>query len=238
MTTIFERTARAPDRVLRYAAGECGVIDVYEPEHGAANELVMLVHGGFWRSRYDRRHLRPLAEALASAGKLVALPEYRRTGDEGGGWPGTFDDVCTLTSSVGDLLDSPDARLTLIGHSAGGHLAVLAAGAAPCVDRVISLAGVLDLGAAIRDDLSNGAARELLGSDLSLTPEADPMARPLPLCGIVLLHGDADEQVPVSYSEAFAARDARITFHRLRCGHYELIDPSTPQFQTVLTALG
>ncbi|HIY67195.1 MAG TPA: alpha/beta hydrolase [Candidatus Agrococcus pullicola] len=237
MADILDRSAREPDRVVRYAPGETGVIDVYDPR-GLARALVVLVHGGFWRSRYDRLHLRPLAEALAGEGLLVALPEYRRVGDEGGGWPGTFDDIRSIVRSVRRLVGAEGARLTLVGHSAGGHLAVLAAGDETDVDRAVSLAGVLDLAAAIDDGLSDGAAQEFLGEDAAAVATADPMRRPVPECEVILLHGAEDDEVPVSYSEAYAARDARIEFSHLPGGHYELIDPEAEEFSALLAALG
>lgn len=236
MTSILDRAAREPDRVVRYAAGSTGVIDVYEPVQ-EARDLVVLIHGGFWRNRYDRIHLRPLAAALADTGVLVALPEYRRVGDEGGGWPGTFEDIRAIASGIRKLLDVRDARLTLVGHSAGGHLAVLAAGVISGVDRTVSLAGVLDLEAAINDGLSDGAALELLGGDEALLAVADPVRQSIPSGELVLLHGVDDDEVPLSYSEAYAARDSRVAFERLPCGHFELIDPESPQFVRLLAAL-
>ncbi|WP_293698937.1 alpha/beta hydrolase [uncultured Agrococcus sp.] len=236
MTDILDRGARSPDREIRYAPGETGRVDVYEPE-GTARALIVLIHGGFWRNRYDRLHLRPLAAALAEKGYLVALPEYRRVGDEGGGWPGTLDDIRSLARGARGLLGAEDARLTLAGHSAGGHLALLAAGAESEVDRVVSLAGVLDFAAAVRDGLSGGAALEFVGSDPAAVAPADPMQQPVPACEVVLLHGERDDEVPISYSEAYAAKDDRVEIVRLPGSHYQLIDPDEEEFSALLAAL-
>src|SRR5215471_17311577 len=90
--------------------------------------LVMFLHGGFWRAAFDRTHTGPLASALAAAGFVVCVPEFRRTGQRGGGWPGTFDDVAAavdllpsrIRGAVGAGLIS-DEPVLLAGHSAGGH---------------------------------------------------------------------------------------------------------------------
>lgn len=228
MTSILDRPARDPDRVLRYSDAPTGVVDVYE---GGRRGVLLLVHGGFWRARYDRLHLRPLAAALADEGWLVALPEYRRVGDPGGGHPGTLVDVRLLVQSVRGLLGAEQLPLTVIGHSAGGHLAMLADGA----DRIVSLAGVLDLAAARRDGLSDDAAGEYLGR--ARAEAADPMTLPLPEADIVVMHGLRDEEVPVGYGRRFADRDHRIRLLTPDCGHYELIDPNAPEFALLLSQL-
>ncbi|MGO1731121.1 alpha/beta hydrolase family protein [Agrococcus casei] len=230
MTDILERSARDPDRVLRYSAAPTGVVDVYD---GGSRGVLLLVHGGFWRARYDRMHLRPMAAALADAGWLVALPEFRRVGDPGGGFPGSVDDIRGLVRGVRSLVGAPEAPLTVVGHSAGGHLAMLAAGETDA--RVVSLAGVLDLAAAQREGLSNGAADEFLGG--APAAGADPMSQPLPAGEIALVHGVNDTEVPVEYSRRFAERDSRIRLSTPNCGHYELIDPESSAFAEVTAAI-
>ena len=138
---VLTRPASPPDLVLRYGPGPDQVADLRLPaglEVGAAGwapVLVLLLHGGFWRAAYDRVHLGPLASALAAESFLVCTPEYRRTGQPGGGWPGTFDDVAAAVDRLPGLVRSavPVAggaglRVILAGHSAGGHLALWSAG--------------------------------------------------------------------------------------------------------------
>ncbi len=121
-----------------------------------------MLHGGFWRAAFDRIHVRPLCAALAAAGYLVAAPEYRRTGMPGGGWPGTADDVRTallsLPTTAAPASSAVPRPVLLLGHSAGGHLALWGASqvAVPGLAGVVSLAGVCDLGRA--DELGLGAA--------------------------------------------------------------------------------
>jgi acetyl esterase/lipase len=99
---ILDRPARRPDNVLRYAAHEDGVIDMYGSGE-AAGALVVLLHGGFWQQEYDRMHLRPLATALAQKGLLVAIPEFRRVREPGSAWPAIFDDVASACQFVAGL---------------------------------------------------------------------------------------------------------------------------------------
>src|SRR5262249_8419871 len=157
---------------------------------------------------YDRAHVAPLAEALAAIGYIVATPEYRRTGQTGGGWPETFDDVRRAVDTIPALLRYDQrGMVVLAGHSAGGHLALWAAKGA-AVDGVAALARVADLRAASELDLDSGAVAALLGGGPDAVAEryaqADPMAR-LPL-GVrcVLVHGDIDRQVPVTFSRRYA----------------------------------
>ncbi len=133
---VLTRPAPPPDQVLRYGPGPDQVADlrVGVGQAGRAPVLILLLHGGFWRAAYDRVHLGPLAAALAAENFLVCTPEYRRTGQPGGGWPGTFDDVAAAVDRLPGLVRSavPSAgarcRVILAGHSAGGHLALWSAG--------------------------------------------------------------------------------------------------------------
>ena len=136
---ILTRPAPPPDVTLRYGPGSEHVADLRLPPHAAREAagpapLVLFLHGGFWRATYDRRHTWPLSAALASAGFAVCTPEFRRVGQPGGGWPGTFDDVAAAVDALPDLalaVAGPGGLaprpFVLAGHSAGGHLALWAA---------------------------------------------------------------------------------------------------------------
>lgn len=254
---VLYRTARQPDFVVRYGGGVLQIADVYLPAVSSLGRVILL-HGGFWRNRYDRTHLRPLAEALASDGYTVALPEYRRIGDEGGGHPGTFDDIERAVAVLPGLLDAVgaadvhDARTTLVGHSAGGQLALWSQAAraaderasAP-VDRVISLAGVLDLAEAHRLGLSGDAVGELLDERTAGFADrlaaVDPMQLAVPPSSrvrTVVFHGAEDSEVPVEFSRAYARRSAHIVYRELAsAGHYDVIDPVSAAYPIVLAAL-
>src|ERR1022692_1892856 len=139
---VLTRQARAPDLVLRYGKQADQVADVHLPradsmartESRGGTNFAIFLHGGFWRSAYGREHTAPLAEALTATGFVVCAPEYRRTGQRGGGWPGTFDDVAAAMDRLPALVAQATGgvvgadRFVIGGHSAGGHLALWAAG--------------------------------------------------------------------------------------------------------------
>ncbi|MFL6056454.1 MAG: alpha/beta hydrolase family protein [Actinoallomurus sp.] len=262
---VLTRAAGAPDAMVAYGPLPDQVADLRFPRggSGAAAPLVVIVHGGFWRARYDRAHTGPMAEDLASRGFATAAIEYRRVGQDGGGWPGTFDDVARAVDAVPALANTvvPGGigDVVLLGHSAGGHLALWAASrarlsasapwrlpAAPPLRGVLALAPVAALVLAARQGLSDGAADELLGGPADDLPERTAIADPLtlvPSCiPSVLVHGTADEDVPVEQSRTYvhAARSAGDDCALTEVpgtGHLALIDPLSGAWPAVLDAL-
>lgn len=251
-----------PVQRVRYGADANHFGDLHLPAGPGPYPLVIFIHGGYWRARYDLEHASPLCQALACAGLAVWNVEYRRVGNPGGGWPGTFADVLAALGYVRQLaLDYPLdlGRVTLMGHSAGGHLALWAAAARripaghPLHDadplplrRVVALAAVSNLRLAWDWRLSAGAVGELLGGDPQQAAEVYALASPIELlpCGVpqTLLHGDADEAVPYQLSQRFYAA-ARVagddcTLVTLPAtGHFELIDPHSVAWPYVLAAV-
>lgn len=264
---VLTRPAPPPDRTLRYGPDPDHVVDLRLPVGGGGpRPLVVVVHGGFWRSAYDRGHAGPQASALADLGYVVAVPEYRRVGQAGGGWPGTFDDTAAWSDRLADLVlaelgsDAVDlARVVYVGHSAGGHLALWAASrhrlaetapwrrATPSSVRgVVSLAGVCDLHLAAELDLSNGATTDLMGGDPRAVPERYALADPSLMVpsGVrsVLVHGVEDTNVPVALSTAYAERASsagdRVEVVELPgVAHFEVIDPLSTAWPAVTAAL-
>jgi acetyl esterase/lipase len=164
----------------------------------------------------------------------------------GGGWPGTVQDVSTGIAAVRRDRNLPP-RLVLVGHSAGGHLAVWAAAEpwAAELAGVVSLAGVLDLTRGWRQRLGDGAVEAFLGGTPLSVPDhyalADP-ARRARFAPLAIVHGLRDEEVPVgqsrSYLEHAPHSPAPATLRELPgVGHYELIDPGDPAFEEVLAAV-
>jgi acetyl esterase/lipase len=196
-----------------------------------AGTLVVLIHGGFWRARWLSDTIRPLAVACAGVGAWAWNIEYPRVGTDGGGWPGT---AFAVRDAVGAALSEAAGRpVVLVGHSAGGHLALWAAREQQRVSAVVSLAGVCDLQAAAQAHLGDGAVLELFGGrepSRALYRASSPMAR-LPL-GVpaLLIHGDVDDRVPIEQSRTFlaAARTAGDDCELVELaggGHFEVIDP-------------
>jgi acetyl esterase/lipase len=196
--------------------------DLHLPAGTGPHPVMVLIHGGSWRKRYGRIVMRALARDLLTRGWAVWNIEYRRLGN-GGGWPATFADVAAAIDHLAVLHPSLDmARVDVLGHSAGGHLALWAAGrdklpsGAPGaiagrprvhLKRAIALAGVCDLAGAYRD-WHGGAVRELVGGSPNRLPERYAVADALRLLPLrmpaLLVHGVLDETVSVNLSRNYA----------------------------------
>lgn len=196
--------------------------------------VCLFIHGGFWRARFAADTIAPLAQACAAAAPRpwVWNIEYPRVGMPGGGWPGT---AYAVRDAVGAAVAAAEGRrVVLVGHSAGGHLALWCAREQP-VSTAVSLAGVADLRAAARARLGNGAVHEFLGEspDDAIYAAASPVER-LPLgAPALLIHGDADENVPIEQSRSYlaaarAAGDACELRELHGADHFDLIDPDGP----------
>jgi len=288
---VLTRPAPPPDHLLRYGPGPDQVADLRLPPGlgmdtaGRAPALILLLHGGFWRAAYDRTHLGPLASALAAESFAVCTPEFRRTGQPGGGWPGTFDDVALAVDRLPGLVSAvlPEGTavggVVLAGHSAGGHLALWSAGrhrlgpdspwhldpgafgASGAFDAggsfgangglgagvagVVGLAPISDLAACYRAGLDHDAAGDLLGGGPAEQPAryaaTDP-AQLIPLgVPVRIVHGTADDRVPFTMSQSFAAQD-RAAGDRVQLdvlaggGHFDVIDPLSAAWPMVLAA--
>jgi acetyl esterase/lipase len=236
----YPRSARsADDRRVAYGGHPSQFGDLRLPRGAAPRAAVIAIHGGFWRSRHDLTHLGHLCAALAAEGFAVWSLEYRRVGQEGGGYPGTLDDVARGAAFLGSLGVEVGGAVA-IGHSAGGQLALWLASARKDLRGVVALAAVSDLarGSALR--LGDGAVDAFLGG--APAEAASPRAL-LPL-GVRqrLIHGTEDDVVPFSLSEAYC-REARARGDDAALvplpgmGHFEPIDPRTAAWPAVLAAV-
>ncbi|MBT2399410.1 alpha/beta hydrolase [Streptomyces sp. ISL-100] len=191
--SAFSHPAVAPDATAAYGEHPDQVIDFYAPRDGRDRApLVVVLHGGAWRARYDRQHISPFADFLARRGFAVASVEYRRGSEPAtqggtdhdpaaGRWPETFDDVAAamdlLPGLVREALPGADTRrIVVTGHSAGGHLALWASArhvltpdspwhlpAAPALRGVVALAPIADFVVADGLGVCAGATAQLLG---------------------------------------------------------------------------
>src|SRR6476661_5010781 len=249
MTSSPSTTSPASASTRSYGSDPAQVYDVIPPASGApaARGTIVVVHGGFWRAQYDREHALPEAQAFAAAGYHVVLAEYRRVGMPGVGVPGTLDDVRDLVASIASQPDLPKP-LVLVGHSAGGHLVAWAAGQPWARERgiagVVSLAGVVDLGAADRMHLGSDATRDFVGSGPGTEAwrSADPMSTLPPKVPVRLVNGADDDTVPHAVADAYiaAARAAGgdVSVDLVQgADHFAVIDPTTPAFGHVLAAV-
>jgi acetyl esterase/lipase len=205
-------------RTVGYGDHPDQVVDVWD---NGADTVAVLVHGGYWRVRYDRSYLVPFAEYLLAQGFSVASLEFRRIGN-GGEWPVIGQDVDAGVDKAVELF--PGKRIVLVGHSAGGHLALLAADR-PGVAKVVSVGGLCDLARAHELGLSDNAVTLLLGGDLGLLAEADPCNRVPPPVPVTLLHGDADTHVPLELSRRYSDKSGAELVVLPGIGHFEPVDP-------------
>ncbi|PKV95013.1 prolyl oligopeptidase family protein [Amycolatopsis echigonensis] len=216
----------------RYGTEPSQFVELHGTPGGRGTAI--LLHGGWWRARHDLHQLDPMAADLVAAGWYVANVEYRRIDGDTGGWPQTLDDVRAAIAAV----ERPAALPTVaIGHSAGGHLALLAGGA---LSGVVALAPITDVPRARTEELGEGAAGLFLTGD---DPAASPV-RQLPIgCPQLVVHGDADVRVPVAHSRDYvaaakAAGDDVDYVELPGVDHFRLIDPADEPWQSARAWLG
>ena len=232
--------------IHHYGPSDHQIVEIIRPGNPRENGgLIVLVHGGYWRAKFDRTLMNPIAHDLTSRGWCVANVEYRRTGAEGG-WPITADDVRTAILFVRKWAAEQDIHGPFIGvgHSVGGQLALLAAAG---LDAVVALAPVTDVARADREGLGENAAREFMRASSNDAPRE--YADASPICQLplnkpqLLVHGDIDARVPVAHTRDFqAAAHARGDEAKLiivpQMGHLDAIDPAADHWPPVLQWLG
>ena len=234
---------RADARVA-YGSDANQFIDLRMPKASGAYPLAICIHGGYWRARYDLEYLGHLGAALKAKGVATANVEYRRVGNAGGGWPGTFEDI---RAAYQFLLQNAQRygfdtrRVIVLGHSAGGQLALCLAARESGLAGAVSLAGVVDLQQAYDLHLSNDAVVEFLGGRPAEVPEHYREADPMKLAIRArqwLVHGARDEIVPPALSKNYVdakvnnKEDARLVAIA-GAGHFDVVDPRSAAWAEV-----
>jgi acetyl esterase/lipase len=245
---ILTDTPPPADARLRYGSDEHQFGDLRVPKGNGPFAAVMFIHGGFWRAQYDLAHGGFLCAALTKAGIAAWNIEYRRVGNPGGGWPGSFEDVTAGYQFLKQLagkhpIDSQ--RIIVLGHSAGGQLALALAAHHNSMRAVVSLAGVVDLQRAWDLHLSNDAAAEFLGGPPQIVPEHYHEASPAQLdihCKQLLIHGSEDDIVPVAMSRDYVKRKQQkkedvALLEIPKVGHFEIVDPDSKVWTQVEKAI-
>lgn len=252
---------------IAYGPGEHQYGELWLPEGEGPFALVIMVHGGCWRAEIPGTILQDQLNAdLRRRGIAVWNITYPRVGHETGGYPGTFQSVAAAVDHVRVLAGEHRLDLTrtaIVGHSAGGHLAAWAAsrgqlghgqiaglnGEAFVPGALITLAGINDLehysaegpGRCGEPDIVNA----LIGAESrSADPYGDTSpARLLPF-GVeqVIISGDVDPIVPAAFGVAYAERaqaagDTVTEITVPNSGHFELIDPTAPAWDVIVTEL-
>ncbi len=262
---IARATVAPPDERIGYGPDSLQFGELRLPNGAGPFPIAVVIHGGCWLAEYDLKHVAAVGEALAGQGIASWTIEYRRVGDANGGWPTTFSDVALGVQHVATLavrypqLDT--ARVVLIGHSAGGHLALWAASSPPDASQtgdampvppalplrgVVSLAGITDLRAyGAQPGSCNSSVPLLLGGTPQEVPARYAAASPIELvplrAPVRLIHGALDPIVPLQQSRNFADRSeeaggrASVTVVE-GAGHFDVIAPLAPAWSAVLRA--
>ena len=220
------------DRVLLPYGAKIQQTLVHFPVGTTDADSVLVIHGGCWSNAYGVDHALPMAAALSEQGLDVWAAEYRRVGDKGGGWPGGLEDI---KSAIRYVAQNTGESPVLVGHSAGGHLALKAA-----EDPNLSISGVVAL-APITDLVSYGAET---GSCQSMVPkfmgddsygpsdayrEASVRIEDITI-PIKVVIGDADPIVGANQVKSFSLNQLRTI---PEAGHFDLIHPKTTTFDVV-----
>jgi pimeloyl-ACP methyl ester carboxylesterase len=203
------------DHVIFYGKDPLQFGELRLPEGNELHPVIVVIHGGCWLAEYDLHHISPLATALTKEGYATWSLEYRRVGNEGGGWPDTFLDVAQGTDYLRELAKTYPMdlnRVITLGHSAGGHLALWLAArhklpvGSPLYSEnpltirgVVSLAGVGDLGLPEYQAICGCVVPKLMGGSPSEVPERYAQGSPIELLPLnvrqILVQGAGDATV-------------------------------------------
>jgi len=242
---ILTLPAPPADARLPYGSDPNQFAELRVPKTGGPFPVVVNIHGGFWRAKYDLNHAGHLCAALTAKGLATWNLEYRRVGNPGGGWPGTFEDVRNgyrYVSQIAQRYKLDSSKLVVAGHSAGGQLALCLAAHEASVKNVISLAGVVDLQQAWELHLGNNAVVDFLGGEPAQVPEhyreADPMQLKISQSTQWLIHGASDDTVPPffsrNYTEQKKKRGENVHYLEIStAGHSDLVDPRSTAWPKV-----
>ena len=235
---------------IAYGADQFQFGELRVPSGSGPHPIAIVIHGGYWRAEYDLAHIGHFCTALTRDGIATWDLEYRRIGNPGGGFPGTFDDVAAGAAhlkTIGSEHRLDLDRVVATGHSAGGHLVLwLAKQRAVNLKRVIPLAPVADLRRAFELHLSDTVVADLLGGSPAKFPDRYRSSSPIELVPLGVeqrvIHGLKDNIVPISISRDYVAAarshgdDATLT-EIPGAGHFELIDPRSSAWDVVKKAI-
>lgn len=213
--------------------------NVIKLDNKQQNPLVILIHGGCWLSAYDIKHTYALSTGLSQAGFNVWSLEYRRSGDKGGGWPGTYDDVKAgiLASARYNNAEFDLSHSVLVGHSAGGHLALLAGGAFKQLKGVIGLAAITDIAeyAVGTNSCQQVTQHFMQGMPKDKPTEysmANPSQQPLHV-NTFIVQGDKGNIVPAFKLDKLERKVIMLE----GVGHFDWIHPGSEAFNTLTQQL-
>jgi pimeloyl-ACP methyl ester carboxylesterase len=216
MTTPW-KIGPEPDQVISYGDSVDQIIDLYQGD----GPLITLIHGGYWRPVHTREHMRALAGKLVTHGFKVANIEYRRD-------PGNPE---KLFNDVNLALEKLTESMALIGFSVGGQIALVSKSKA---HKLILLAPITNLQRTKDEHLGEGAVDIFFG-DRELSP-FDPMIKKYEQ-HLYLIHGDADDRVPLEHSRNFAKAKGAALMEIAGADHFAMVDPDGLAFELILQTL-
>ncbi len=237
------RLAPAADARITYGSAPSQFAELRLPSGAGPHPVVFLLHGGCWLSAYGVDHVAGIAESMRRAGFAVFAVEYRRVGEPGAGVPGTFEDVRAAYDTLLALapargLDA--SRIVLVGHSAGGHLAMwLASEPGVRVKAVLALAAITDLASFAAPSGCGAAVPRLMGAAASDAPAAysaaSPASRRAPAPGtqVVLVTAESDRTVPAAQERAYRMAFPEVPTLRVPGGHFDLVAAWTEGWRQV-----
>lgn len=235
------------------------------PNREKSSPIIVTIHGGFWQEKYDLEENTPLDEDLTLRGFATWNIEYRRVGEEGGGWPGTFNDVIDAVNHLKLLADNFKldlSRIIILGHSAGGQLALWLAAQNKnhhiaeidnmiqlSIRGVISLAGVNDLNKMWEIHKERGdfsPVSNFLDGSPSEVSDRYKFASPIELLPLkmkqIIIHGADDRHVPAilsaDYYHKALEKDEDVHLTILPdVDHFQIIDPLSISWKSVIESL-
>lgn len=222
------------NKTITYGESEHHIMDVYLPQTTQPKSNVMLIHGGCWQNQYDRLYMGHMAKSLSDRGYRVFNIEYRRTGDPGGGYPGTLNDIQAAYKKIQTYLiedQENNSSINVMGHSAGGHLSLWLAATEPSVSAVIGLAAISDLSNYAEGSGScQSAARSFMGATPSEKADhykkADPLLMAVPKAKVTLISTEKDGIVPPSHNDAYTQKSGAKHHITAEMGHFDLVAPT------------
>lgn len=261
-TQLASLAAPPPDHTIAYGPGPLQFGNLRLPKRPGPHPVVLFIHGGCWLSQYDIAHAAAFEQALADSGFAVWSLEYRRVGNEGGGWPGTFADIAQGADFLRELATRYALDLNRViasGHSAGGHFALWLAArtkiprASPLlaadplvVHGVLSLAPAPDLEGLHASGVCGNVINRLMGGSPAENPDRYAAASPMQLVPIAVpqVHviGALDRNwAPIGrayLARARAAGDTTVqSVEAPDAGHFDLLAPTTTTWPIVINAL-
>ncbi len=242
-SSVLKLEKNEPDKIIHYGQMPLQFGELWLPQtQKTPAPLIIFIHGGCWLNAYDIKHTHALSTSLKQKGFAVWSLEYRRTGDDGGGWPGSYADIIRGIEFVKNLNDRhiDTSNIILAGHSAGGHLALVAGASEtikPLISGIVGLAAISDLKAYSEGNNScQKATLSFMGGNFEEKKDeylnADPRSLRLHK-NTTLIHGDQDSIVPVRHTVESGLRSNLVK----DAGHFDLIHPGTDAWRAFIDEL-